>query len=139
MQSLFSQRLKALRIEYDETQTDVAEVLSVRNTTYGEYERGRILPPYDKIKRLAEHFDVSVEYLMGESSFKKPQSASEQAGIDMLNINNVVRLLLDDLNDSSAPVNVDGAPLDSLARDMLKNALQNCLNIGEMVSKQSKN
>lgn len=135
MHSLFSQRLKALRIEYNETQQDVADVLSVRSTTYGEYERGRIFPPYDKIKRLAEHFEVSVEYLTGESIFKKKESASEQAGIDLLNIGNAVRLLLDELNDKNAPVNVDGVPLDNVGRDMLKNALQNCLNIGELLAK----
>ena len=125
-------------MEYGETQHDVAGVLDIRNTTYGEYERGRILPPYDKIDRLAEHFDVSVDYLMGKSSFKKQESVSERAGVDLLNINNAVRLLLDELADKTAPVNVDGVPLGNAARDMLRNALQNCLNIGEMVSKQSK-
>ena len=138
MQTLLPGRLKALRYECNETQQDVAEFLNVQRATYSAYERGNILPPYDKIKKLADYFDVSVDYLMGETNFRKPEKPKGSADVDLLNINNAVRLMLDELSDSSAPVNVDGVPLDSLARDMLKNALQNCLNIGEMVSKQSK-
>jgi len=137
MGNALGQRLRALRFEYNETQRQLAELLDIKNTTYSEYERGNVLPPYDKLKKLAEHFDVSVEYLMGESSFRKPTKPHGKADVDMLNINNVVRLLLDELSDKSAPVNVDGAPLDNVGRDMLSNALQNCLNIGEMVAKQS--
>ena len=139
MESLLPDRLKALRYEFNETQQGIADVLKVQRATYSAYERGNILPPYDKIKKLADFFDVSVEYIMGETNFRKPEKPKGSGDVDLLNINNAVRLLLDELNDKNAPVNVDGVQLDSLARDMLKNALQNCLNIGEMVSKQSKN
>lgn len=135
MQTLLPERLKALRYECNETQQDVADFLSVQRATYSAYERGNILPPYDKIKKLADYFEVSVEYLMGETNFRNSEKPKGSADVDLLNINNAVRLLLDELNDKSAPVNVDGVQLDSLARDMLKNALQNCLNIGDMIAK----
>ena len=138
MENRLAERLKSLRYEYNETQQDVAAVLHIQRPTYTMYEKGSVLPPYDKLKKLAEHFDVSVEYLMGESSFRKPQKPTGKADVDMLDISNVVRLLLDELGDKSAPVNVDGVPLDNVGRDMLRNALQNCLNIGEMVAKQAK-
>lgn len=139
MGDTLGQRLRSLRFEYDETQRDVADLLHIRSTTYSEYERGNVLPPYDKLKALADHFDVSVEYLMGETNFRNSEKPKGNADVDLLNINNAVRLLLDELSDNNAPVNVDGVPLDNVGRDMLKNALQNCLNIGEMISKQSKN
>lgn len=138
METRLAERLRALRYEYNETQQDVADVLHIKRATYTAYERGGILPPYDKLKNLAEHFEVSVEYLMGETSFRNPEKPKGNADVDLLNINNAVRLLLDELNDKSAPVNVDGVQLDSLARDMLKNALQNCLNIGDMIAKTNK-
>lgn len=138
MENRLAERLRALRFEYNETQKDIAGLLNIRSSTYSEYERGNVLPPYDKLKKLAEHFDVSVDYLMGETSFRNPEKPAGNADVDLLNVSNAVRLLLDQLNERSAPVNVDGVLLDNVARDMLKNALQNCLNIGEMVSKQSK-
>lgn len=135
MKTLLPGRLKALRYECNETQQDVADVLNVQRATYSAYERGTILPPYDKIKMLADYFEVSVEYLMGETNFRKPEKPKGSPDVDLLNISNAVRLLLDSLNDKNAPVNVDGVMLDSMARDMLKNALQNCLNIGDMIAK----
>jgi len=138
MEAKLAERLRALRYECNETQQDVADMLNVKRPTYTMYEKGSVLPPYDKLKKLADYFEVSVEYLMGETNFRKPEKPKGSADVDLLNINNAVRLLLDELNDKSAPVNVDGVQLDSLARDMLKNALQNCLNIGDMIAKTNK-
>ena len=138
MHSLLPERLRSLRYEYNEKQKDIAEELKIQRATYSAYERGSILPPYDKLKALADYFGVSVEYLMGETNFRKPEKRKAAPHIDLLNINNAVRILLDELNDKNAPVNVDGAQLDNMARDMLKNALQNCLNIGEMFAKTNK-
>lgn len=138
MQTKLPERLKALRYEYNETQQSIADMLCIKRPTYTAYEKGGILPPYDKIKKLAEHFNVSVEYLMGESNFRKPEKRKGPAQVDLLDINNAVRLLLDELADKSAPVNVDGVQLDGPARDMLKNALQSSLNVGEMIAKTNK-
>lgn len=138
METMLAERLRALRYEYNETQQSMADLLNIKRPTYTMYEKGSVLPPYDKLKKLADFFNVSVEYLMGETNFRKPEKRKAAPHIDLLNINNAVRILLDELNDKSAPVNVDGAQLDNMARDMLKNALQNCLNIGEMISAQAK-
>lgn len=138
METLLPERLKALRYECNETQQDVADMLNVQRATYSAYERGNILPPYDKIKKLADYFEVSVDYLMGETNFRNPEKPKGKAEVDLLNISNAVRLLLDELNNKSAPVNVDGVQLDGMGRDMLRNALQNCLNIGDMIAKNSK-
>jgi len=135
METKLAERLRSLRYEYNETQQDVADVLNIKRPTYTMYEKGGVLPPYDKLKKLAEHFEVTVEYLMGETSFRNQEKPTGNADVDLLNISNAVRLLLDQLNDKSAPVNVDGVQLDSMARDMLRNALQNCLNIGDMIAK----
>lgn len=137
METKLPERLRALRFEYDETQQQLADMLSVKRATYTAYERGGVLPPYDKLRKLADYFDVSVEYLMGETDFRKPEKIKGPAHIDLLNINNAVRILLGELNDKNAPVNVDGAMLDNVGRDMIKNALRNCLNIGEMIVKSN--
>ncbi len=50
------------------TQKDVADFLGVDRTTYGKYETGDSEPTFDTICKLADFFNVSVEYLMGRSS-----------------------------------------------------------------------
>jgi transcriptional regulator with XRE-family HTH domain len=60
----FNVKIKTLRKQKKQTQQQIAGLLGVRRSTYGEYERGKILPPFDKIKILAEHFGVSVNYFV---------------------------------------------------------------------------
>ena len=134
---MLPERLRALRFEFNETQQRIADILKIKRPTYTMYEKGSILPPYDKLKVLADYFGVSVDYLMGETDIRNPEKIKGPAHIDLLNINNAVRILLGELNDKNAPVNVDGAMLDNVGRDMIKNALRNCLNIGEMIVKSN--
>lgn len=68
--SLFSARLKNLRKTKGENQETVASFLGVQRTTYSGYERGVIVPPYEKIQKLADRYNVSVDYLMGQSNFE---------------------------------------------------------------------
>ena len=62
MNSIFTVRIKELRLSRGKTQAEIAESLGILRTTYGEYERGKIIPPMDKINMLAEMYNVSVDY-----------------------------------------------------------------------------
>lgn len=66
--STFSIRLKTLRKRKGETQDEISELLKIRRNTFSGYERGIILPPYEKIRILADHYKVSIDYLMGKSN-----------------------------------------------------------------------
>lgn len=59
------------------TQKDVALFLGVDRSTYNKYETGDSEPNFDTICRLADFFDVSVEYLMGRSGAKKAPAHHE--------------------------------------------------------------
>lgn len=61
----FADRIKELRKLNNMTQTDLGKLLSVGNTTISMYESGKSTPN-DEIKmKIAEHFNVSLDYLMG--------------------------------------------------------------------------
>ena len=70
MNHMFTLRLKELRKEADKTQEEMAKAIGVRRATYGEYERGNILPPITKIKKIAEYdrFIPFLIYLIGLQS-----------------------------------------------------------------------
>ena len=47
------------------TQADMAELLGVGRTTYTKYERGDIRLSAEVLEKLAQVFDVSVDYILG--------------------------------------------------------------------------
>ena len=71
MKSLFSQRLKQLREEKGVKQSQIAEILNYGSTTISNYESGRNEPCYNDLMKIADYFDVSIDYLLGYSEVKK--------------------------------------------------------------------
>ncbi|AOY78145.1 helix-turn-helix domain-containing protein [Clostridium formicaceticum] len=63
----FSHRLKQLRKEKKLTQEDLAIQLNKTRSTVAGYETERKEPDYDTLKKIAEFFDVSIDYLLGHS------------------------------------------------------------------------
>lgn len=72
--SVFSDRLKQLRLDKGENQSDVAAVLGVSVQSYSAYEGSRE-PKYGLLCKIAEHYDVTTDYLLGMSDAKKPENA----------------------------------------------------------------
>lgn len=70
--------LKKLRTKKGVYQKDVAKYLGVDRTTYVKYERGVSEPNLDIIKKLANYFDVTVDFLLGKE--KKENTLDEQLG-----------------------------------------------------------
>jgi transcriptional regulator with XRE-family HTH domain len=61
--SLKGMRLITLRLEKNITQKELAEALSIDKSLISQYEGEIIKPDYVLIQRLADFFDVTVEYL----------------------------------------------------------------------------
>lgn len=60
-------RLKELRKQKGLTQTEVASLVGISQNNYSYWENGKVKIDADSIKRLAEFFNVSVDYLLGRS------------------------------------------------------------------------
>ena len=58
------QRLKDFREDKDISQKKMAEILNVAQTTYSDYELGKINIPLNTLKKLALFFDTSIDYLL---------------------------------------------------------------------------
>lgn len=72
---MISDRLKALRQEKDLLQKDIANYLNISTSAYGFYEQGKRTPDTQIIKKLADFFNVSVDYLLGKTDIR--ESAEE--------------------------------------------------------------
>ena len=63
----FYKVLKKLRTDNDTMQKDLAELLNVTARAFRNYENGTNEPTYDNLIKLADYFDVSLDYLVGRS------------------------------------------------------------------------
>ena len=63
----FAQRIKELRKEKKLKQQEFAEILGRSLRGYQCYEYGRHYPEVPGLLRIAEYFDVSLDYLMGRT------------------------------------------------------------------------
>lgn len=61
-------RLKELRTQRNMLQKDVAEFLNCSTPVYCRYEKGEREPPFDIMKKLADFYGVTVDYLMGRDT-----------------------------------------------------------------------
>ena len=66
---IFSKNLKELRIQYGYTQKYVSEKIGVKYQSYQAYELGISLPSYLNLIKLADFFDVSLDYLAGRKEY----------------------------------------------------------------------
>ncbi len=63
--------IRNLREDNDKKQIELANYLNVKQTTYSKYELGKINIPIEIFIKLADYYDVSVDYLLGRTKEKK--------------------------------------------------------------------
>ncbi|MCF2673350.1 helix-turn-helix domain-containing protein [Fusobacterium varium] len=73
MEDNFKDRLVLLRKEKGLTQDALAENLSVAKSTISMYEKGNRMPSYKMIEKIADFFNVDIDYLMAKSNVKRKE------------------------------------------------------------------
>lgn len=58
-------RLKQLRKARKLTQENIADRLHISRATYAQYEINRRVPEYETLKKLADFFEESIDFLVG--------------------------------------------------------------------------
>lgn len=102
---MFSIRLKNLRIQNGYTQKEMAENLGTSQPSYQNWEKGTRKPSRITLQKIANFFNVSTDFLLGETDIPDPES-----DID-----------LDSAIDNS--VAYDGKPITDHDREIIKNYL----------------
>lgn len=78
MDNVFGKRLKQLRKENNKTQEEVANQTKITRATLSRYEKGEIEPPITTVMDLASFFNVSLDWLAGNSEIKDPNINSSR-------------------------------------------------------------
>ena len=65
------QRIQDLRIDSDLSQKQLGEILHISQRSYSHYETGSRNIPVEMLIRLANYYDISVDYLVGRTDKKE--------------------------------------------------------------------
>ena len=68
---MYFRRIADLREDSDVKQVTLASYLKVKQSTYSDYENGKINIPVDALITLADFYHVSLDYLVGRSDVKE--------------------------------------------------------------------
>lgn len=60
---------------------DVARATGISNMTLSDWKRGKSVPKSDKMRKIAEYLNVSVEYLLDDDSIPEPNFSDEYVEI----------------------------------------------------------
>ena len=66
-----SQRIQDLRTDADMSQKQLSEILHISQRSYSHYETGSRNIPVEMLIRLANYYDISVDYLVGRTDKKE--------------------------------------------------------------------
>ena len=64
-------RLRELRVAAGLNQTEIADILDMQQNQYSRYERGERELPMHLFVGLAQHYNVSLDYMVGLSDTKE--------------------------------------------------------------------
>lgn len=72
--------LRQLRKAANRTQQQMASMLGITQQAYAAYENDKSSPPNDVLEKIADYFNVSIDYLLGRNE-KSPPAERPQADI----------------------------------------------------------
>ena len=91
-----AERIKQLRKKKGISQSELAEVIGVKNNTVSTWERGTRKPDFEALNLLRDYFEVSFEYILGSSDKEEARVKPTQDELDQL----ALSALADDLYDN---------------------------------------
>lgn len=77
------ERLIMLRKEKGVRQEDVADYLNIARPTYTQYETNRRKPDIETLRRIADYFHCSLDFLLGRTDDPKPPGEDNSTEIDL--------------------------------------------------------
>lgn len=65
------QRIQDLHVDSDLSQKQIGEILHISQRSYSHYETGSRDIPVEMLIRLADYYNISLDYLVGRSDRKE--------------------------------------------------------------------
>ena len=122
-------RIKGLREQHRLSQKELAELLNVNSSTLSQYESDKRIPSDDIKIRIANYFNVSTDYLLGNSKITTLNQKDE------LDIAKRIEALEADL-ENQENLMMHGEILDDETRELVKASLATAVRMSKIAAKE---
>lgn len=80
------QKIKQLRNQKGITQTELGKILGVEKSTISLYENNNSSPNYETLKTIAQYFNVTTDYLLGNEETNTPNASTQEEASEYIKI-----------------------------------------------------
>ena len=132
---MLGDKVKGLRKKAGLTQKELANTIGVSRSTIGMLEKNLQGVGNDTLKKLAEFFSVTVDFLLSddeETNNIENVQISKRAERD---IKKALSETLEQLEDSQSGLMFDGEPIDDETRELLRVSLENSMRLAKQIAK----
>lgn len=131
----FEENLKSLRERNNLSQIELSKKIGLSNVTLSQYEKGVRKPDIQTLALIAQFFNVSTDYLLGNET--PPKFKPQLTDKDKKDIAKQVEDMLDGLDaDNPISFQLDGNEIDDDTRELLRQSLQNALEFARLKAKE---
>lgn len=113
----FGEKLSKLRKEYNYTQEQLADILSVSRQSISKWESDIAYPETDKLIKLGKLFECSMDYLLKDNVTDKNSTYTTSATDGGAVLDKIVSALKRQCRERKSEKNVFGMPLYHIAKD----------------------
>ncbi|GMR65853.1 helix-turn-helix domain-containing protein [Bacillus thuringiensis] len=135
---MLGKKIAELRKNQKLSQYDLADRLGFSRGKLANYEQGQREPDYDTLKKIADFFEVSTDYLLGRTE-KKELFTNMSLGLSEKEERDIAKDLektLEQLENSEEALMFDGEPIDEHTKEMIRISLENSMRMAKQLAKQ---
>ncbi|SDD05060.1 helix-turn-helix domain-containing protein [Peptococcus niger] len=126
------ERIKSLRQENGLTQEEFGKKFGVAKSTVSLYESGKSTPDDSLKVKIADHYDVSLDYLLGRTN-DRHRPYHELGAKDIKEIDTLMKDLE---NQMDIGISFHGEPLDEQDREVLMQSIRTAIEINKQRAKE---
>lgn len=124
----YGNRLKRLRENKKLSQQQLADKLNINRSTYARYELNKTQPDYETLQKLAEFYNVSIDYILTGVDTKLTEKDERDIAKRMEKIKNDLR--------NAEGLSFHGEPLSEEAIESLLEAIEHAERIATLTNKK---
>ena len=135
----FPKRLRSLRLGHKLTQEELGKKINVTKVSVSGYENGNRVPDMETLQKIAEVFDVQVDYLLGRTDDPTPPKKSKPyyalTEKDERDIARDLERMMSDLESNEAMA-FYGEPMDEETRELIRLSLEHSMRLAKEMAKK---
>lgn len=107
-----------------EKASDVSKSTGIPSSTFSDWKKGKSSPKIEKLRKIADHFGVTVDYLMTgkEDTLNKESAITPKDERDIAN--DLDRIMEEIRKGTDGPLYYNGTEIDNASISLLENAIE---------------